>query len=88
MVSRDWSDGKLSLKLDDGAADDRVDLAGDVSRGAKLEGSSLELPKIMHEKVAPEFEDFGSTLTMRTRYLTVTVDRGDVAMTVASGATR
>jgi alpha-glucosidase (family GH31 glycosyl hydrolase) len=86
VVSRDWSDGKLSLKLDDGA--ETIEwLSPQTFRVARTWGSAVELSRILHEKVAPEFEDVGSTLTMRTRYLTLKIERGDVSMAVASGAT-
>ena len=51
-------------------------------------GRSVELPKIAHEEISPEFEDVGSTLTMRTRLLTVVIDRGDLSVHVKSGAER
>jgi alpha-glucosidase (family GH31 glycosyl hydrolase) len=90
VVSRDWGDGKLSLKLDDGA--EVIEwVSPEAFRVVRSWGLSNEpaaaLSRIAHEKVAPQFEDVGSTLTMRTRFLTVTIDRGDVGMTIASGAT-
>jgi len=86
VVSRDWGDGKLALTLDDGA--ETIEWISPAAfRVARTWGSSLELKKLAHDKVAPELEDVGSTMTMRTKYLTVKVERGDVAMTVASGAT-
>ncbi len=86
VVSRDWADGKLSLTLDDGA--EVIEWISPATlRVARTWGSSIQLPKIGHEKIEPQFEDVGSTLTMRSKYLTVTIDRGDVSMAVASGAT-
>jgi alpha-glucosidase (family GH31 glycosyl hydrolase) len=86
VVSRDWGDGKLSLKLDDGT--ETIEwISPQAFRVARTWGPSVELSKIAHEKVTPEFEDVGSMLTMRTRFLTVRIERGDVSMTVASGAT-
>jgi alpha-glucosidase (family GH31 glycosyl hydrolase) len=86
VISRDWSDGKLSLKLDDGA--ETIEwISPEAFRVARTWGPPIQLSKIAHEKVEPQLEDAGSTLTMRTRFLTVTIDRGDVSMAVASGAT-
>jgi len=86
VVSRDWADGKLSLKLDDGA--EVIEWISPAAlRIARTWGPPMELQRIAHEKIAPELEDAGKMLTMRSRYLTVTIDRDDVKMGLASGET-
>lgn len=86
VVSRDWADGKLSLKLDDGA--ETIEWISPAAlRVARTWGPPMELGRIAHDKIAPEFEDTNQTLTMKSRYLRVTIDRGDVRMGIASGET-
>jgi Glycosyl hydrolases family 31 len=86
VVSRDWGDGKLSLTLDDGA--EVIEwISPEAIRVARTWESPMQLARLAHDKVAPEFEDAGQTLTMRSRILTVTIDKGDVRMGVASGET-
>ena len=85
VVSRDWADGKLTLKLDDGAAEMEW-LSPVAFRFARSWNGSLpSLPKVAHDQISPELEDAGSTLTMRTRLLTVVLDRGDLKLQVKSG---
>lgn len=85
VVSRDWAAGKLTLKLDDGGAEIEwiSPVAFRVSR--TWGGSPATLPKISHEAIVPTFEDVGQMLSMRTKYLTVEVDRGEMAIRVKSG---
>ncbi len=87
VVSRDWAAGKLTLKLDDGSAEIEwiTPVAFRVSRS--WGGSAPTLPKITHEAITPTLEDVGQTISMRTRYITVEVDRGDMALHVKSGDT-
>lgn len=85
VVSRDWGDGKLQLKLDDGDA--LIEwISPSAFRMARTWGAGMELSRIAHSRISPQFEDVGATLTMRSRYLTVTVDRGDVKLRIAAGA--
>jgi hypothetical protein len=85
VVSRDWNDGKLTLKLDDGAAE--LEWISPVSfRFARSWTADVPaLPKIKREKVTPVFDEVGSTVTMKTRYLTVELDRGDLHLHMKSG---
>ncbi|HWZ31254.1 MAG TPA: hypothetical protein VNX18_07970 [Bryobacteraceae bacterium] len=86
VVSRDWSDGTLTLKLDDGSAE--IEWLSPVSiRFARSFGGPLPPTRISHEKVTPTFEDAGSVLSMKTRYLTVEVDRSDVRVRVRNAET-
>ncbi len=84
VVSRDWSDGKLQLQLDDGAAVIEW-ISPAAFRVARTWGVPLQLARIAHEKIEPQFEDVGPVLTMRTRYMTVTVDRGDTSIAILNG---
>jgi alpha-glucosidase (family GH31 glycosyl hydrolase) len=87
ILSRDWDEGKLTLKLDDGNAEIEwiTPVTFRVSRswGAGAPAS----PRLAHEVILPTFEDVGQTISMKTRYITLTIDRGDMAMHVASGDT-
>jgi hypothetical protein len=85
VISRDWADGKLSLKLDDGSAE--IEWISPVAlRISRTWGPiAAVLPKIAHEKLTPTFEDVGQRLSMRTRYMTVDVDRQDMAIHITSG---
>jgi hypothetical protein len=86
VVSRDWADGKLALKLDDGVAE--LEWLSPVSfRFSRTwEGPPPLLAKLPHEKIAPEFEEAGPTITMRTRFLTLELDRSDLRITARSGS--
>ena len=87
VVSRDWHDGRLSLRLDDGAAE--LEWISPVTfRFARSFGASaMEVPaRISHEKITPEFEDAGGLLTMRTRYLTLRINRDDLKLQVSTGS--
>jgi Glycosyl hydrolases family 31 len=85
VVSRDWAGGKLTLKLDDGSA--QIEWISPVAfRVSRTWGAAPDaLPEISHEAISPTLEDAGQTISMRTRYLTVDVDRGDMALHVKSG---
>jgi hypothetical protein len=87
VVSRDWVAGKLSLKLDDGA--EQIEwlspVAIQVSRS--FGAAPLNATKIAHEAIAPTFEDTNSTLTMKSKYLTVEIDRATAHMRIRSGET-
>jgi len=84
VVSRDWSAGKLALKLDDGAAE--IEWLSPVSfRIARSFGGALPSTHVSHEPVSPTFEDTNAALTMKSKYLTVEVDRADMRVRVRSG---
>jgi hypothetical protein len=87
VVSRDWAGGTLTMKLDDGSA--QIEWISPVAfRVSRTWGPLVTaLPQISHEAISPTLEDVGQTISMRTRYLTVDVDRGDMAMHVKSGET-
>src|SRR5579871_1290861 len=88
VLSRDWANGKLDLTLDDGHAE--IEWLSPVAfRVSRVWGSHPlpKLPEISHEKIGPEFTDVGETLTMRTRYITLTVNRADMSMHVVAGET-
>ncbi len=84
VVSRDWANGKLQMKLDDGDAVIEW-ISPTAFRMARAWGAPLQLSRIAHESIAPQFEDAGPTLTMRSRYLTVAVARGDVKLDISAG---
>ena len=87
VVSRDWSAGKLALKLDDGTAE--IEWLSPVAfRVARSFGNApLPSASLAHEAIAPAFEDTNAALTMKSKYLTVTVDRADTRIHVRSGET-
>lgn len=82
VVSRDWRDGKLALQLNDGTAE--VEWISPVAfRFARSWTGPVEaLPKVPHDRIVPELTETASEFTMRTRYLTLDVDRGDLAWRV------
>ncbi len=67
VVSRDWADGKLTLKLDDGTAEMEWLSATSFRFARSWTGPVASLPKITHDTISPEFDEAGSTITMRTR---------------------
>jgi hypothetical protein len=86
VVSRNWSDGTLTLKLDDGEA--QIEWLSPVSfRYARTFGGVLPATHISHEAVAPSFEDTASVLRMKSKYFTVEVDRADGRVHVRTGET-
>jgi glycosyl hydrolase family 31 len=87
VLSRDWDEGKLTLKLDDGSAE--IEWITPVTfRVSRNWGAGAPLPpRMAHEVILPAFEDVGQTISMKTRYITVVIDRGDMAMHVTSGDT-
>ena len=86
ILSRDWDEGKLTLKLDDGSAE--IEWITPVTfRVSRNWGVGAGPPRMVHEAILPEFEDVGETISMKTRYITLVVDRGDMAMHVKSGDT-
>lgn len=82
VISRDWNAGKLTLHLDDGTAE--VEWLSSVAFRFSRNWSDA-IPRtgaLAHEKVTPTLEDVGSTLTMRTRYLTVELNRDDLRLNI------
>ncbi len=78
VLSRDWADGKLTLRLDDGTSEIEwiSNTAFRYSRGT--------VPKIKHDLVALEFEDIGGSLKMRGRYMTIEVDKATAGLRVSA----
>jgi hypothetical protein len=86
VLSHDWRDGKLTLKLDDGSAEIEwiTPIAFHVTR-VWGSGDAPVLPKISHEAISPALEDQGPSIVMKTRYVTLEVDRADMALRVSAG---
>ncbi|MGD1092849.1 MAG: hypothetical protein ABSB35_12775 [Bryobacteraceae bacterium] len=87
VVSRDWGQGRLTLKLDDGAAEMEWISPIAFRFARSWDGAIQALPKVSHDRIEPEFEEAGDRITMRTKYLTVEMDRADLKMSVKSAAT-
>ena len=88
VLSRDWAEGKLKLTLDDGRA--QIDWLTPVAfRVSRTWGNDPPpvLRDIPHEKIAPEFTDAGPLLSMKTRSITLEIDRADMSLRVRSGDT-
>src|ERR1700734_851835 len=87
VLSRDWDEGKLTLKLDDGTAE--IEWITPVTfRVSRNWGPGAAAPpRLAHQGILPQFEDVGQTISMKTRYITLVIDRGDMAMHVKSGDT-
>lgn len=83
VVSRDWENGKLALRLDDGVGEIEW-ISSTAFRYARGATSLPVLPKIKHEAVALEFEDTRDTLKMRGRYMTVEVDKPTAKLRVSA----
>jgi alpha-glucosidase (family GH31 glycosyl hydrolase) len=88
VISRDWNAGKLTLHLDDGTAE--LEWLSPVAFRFSRNWSDA-IPRsapLTHGKIAPELEDVGSTITMRTKYLSVDLDRTDLRLHIHSGETQ
>lgn len=85
-MSRNWADGKLDLRLDDGSAVLEW-LSPNAFRFTRSWGVPLAPPAMAHAKIVPQFEDAGNTMTMRSRYLTVLLDRDTVGVRIQTGQT-
>ena len=59
VVSRDWENGKLTLRLDDGVAEIEW-ISGTAFRIRAALESLPVLPKIKHDPVALEFEELAA----------------------------
>jgi alpha-glucosidase (family GH31 glycosyl hydrolase) len=87
VVSQDWHDAKLSIQLNDGAAE--IEWIGARSfRVARSWGEGLPaLPKIVHDPAAAVLEEAAGNPRMKTRYLTLDVDRSNLKLRVRNGET-
>ncbi len=85
VLSHQWREGKLTLKLDDGSAEIEwiTPIAFHVTRlwGS---GDAPVLSKISHEAISPALEDAGPAIAMKTRYITLEVNRADMALRVSA----
>jgi hypothetical protein len=83
VLSRDWENGTLTLRLDDGVAE--IEWIGNTAFRFSRGGASLPVvPKIQHEPVALEFEDSRETLKLRGRYMTVEIDKATAKLRVSA----
>jgi hypothetical protein len=83
VVSRDWENGKLTLRLDDGVAEIEW-ISSTAFRYSRGIDSLPVVPKIHHEPVELEFEDTSSTLKLRGRYMTVEVEKTTAKLRVSA----
>jgi hypothetical protein len=83
VLSRDWDNDKLTLRLDDGVGEIEwiSNTAFHYSRGT---ASLPVLPKIKHDPVSLEFEDAQNTLRVRGRYITVEIDKATAQLRVTA----
>jgi hypothetical protein len=83
VVSRDWDNNKLTLRLDDGVAEIEW-----ISSTAFLYSRGITalpvLPKIKHDAVAVEFEDARGALKIRGRYITIEIDKATAKLRVTA----
>jgi glycosyl hydrolase family 31 len=87
VVSQEWSDGKLAMRLDDGTAELEW-LSPTSFRFARSWGGPIANPsKIAHSKVEPQLETTDASFTMRSKYMTAAVDRADLKTQVSTGST-
>jgi hypothetical protein len=83
VLSRDWANGKLTLQLDDGVAE--VEFISDTAFRFSRGSTSLPvLPKIAHETVVPQFEDTKTTLKLRSRRLSVEIEKATAIFRVSA----
>jgi glycosyl hydrolase family 31 len=88
VVSRDWRGGKLKLQLNDGTAEMEWISSVAFRFARSWEGApAAALSPIAHDPVQPTFEESGSTIIMRTKYITAELDRSDLKLRVKSGDT-
>jgi Glycosyl hydrolase family 31 C-terminal domain len=88
VVSREWRDARLSVVMDDGAAEVEW-ISATAFRFARSWGASGNAaPRIVHEAVEATFRDSGDAIALRTKYLTVEVEREDLRVRVRSGEMR
>jgi hypothetical protein len=87
IVSQNWREAKLTLKLDDGSAE--IEWISPVAfRVARSWGGPLPATTaIKHEPVLATFENASTGPEMRTRYLTVEADRASMRIRVRNAET-
>lgn len=87
VVSRDWNAGTLTLTLDDGTA--QLEWLSPVAfrYSRRWSDAMSRLSALAHEKITPTLEDVGSNMVMRSKYLTVELDRNDLRLHIHSGET-
>ncbi len=83
VLSRDFTNGKLALRLDDGVAEIEFisDTAFRYSRGA---ASLPVFPRISHEPVTPQFEDTRTALKLSTRRLSIEIEKASAILRVSA----
>src|SRR5689334_21451769 len=82
IVSREWRDGRLSLKLDDGTAEMEWTSSTAFRVVRSWDGPAPMLRRITHDRVEPTIDESGAAIVIKTKYLTVELDRADLAMRV------
>jgi alpha-glucosidase (family GH31 glycosyl hydrolase) len=87
VVSQNWRDARLSLQLDDGAAEIEWISAKSFRVARSWEESPPGLTRIVHGPVVAALEDAEGNLRMKTRYLTLDVDRANLKLRVRNGDT-
>src|SRR5580700_6150118 len=83
VLSRDWENGKLTLRLDDGVGEIEW-ISSTAFRYSRGVASLPVLPKIKHDPVALEFEDTRGALKLRGQYMTVEIDKTTAGLRVST----
>jgi hypothetical protein len=83
VLSRDWENGKLTLRLDDGVAEIEW-ISSTAFRYSRGIDSLPVIPKIHHDPVVLEFEDTRGALIVRGRYLTIEIDKPTAKLRVSA----
>ena len=85
VVSRDWENGKLTLRLDDGVAEIEW-ISGTAFRFAHGLAAVPAVPEIKHDPVVTEFEDVRGTLILRGLYMTIEIDKANAKVRVSANS--
>jgi glycosyl hydrolase family 31 len=85
VVSRDWENGKLALRLDDGVAEIEW-ISSTAFRYSRGVASLPVFPKIKHDPVSLEFEDTRGALKLRGKYMTVEIDKATAKLRVSANS--
>ena len=83
VLSRDWENGKLTLRLDDGVGEIEW-ISSTAFRYSRGVDSLPVLPKVRHEPVALEFEDVRGALKLRGRYISIEIDKATAKLRVSA----
>ncbi len=84
MVSHEWHVSRLTLKLDDGAAELEW-ISGVAFRFTRTWGNQADrMPAVLHDAVKVELEARPDSFFMKTRYMNVELNRADLALRVRS----